>query len=227
MSAILPIVAGAGSILASLFGAKKSSDAVDDAIAGLNKSHAAELREYDRLLARDEINDPSNQSLLSKLRELQRENYNRARATNVVAGGTDESLAMMQQAGNQVLGQTIDSMAARSGEKKDRIRAQKQASNRQHSQQVFGLRMQKAQNIAQAAGQMTGAMAGIAAASLPAANPFQTTGAAAASTAPNVALPAKSPYNTPMLATPFSVPVNVTDKDVLAQLQAAYRPLPL
>lgn len=227
MPAILPIIAGAGSILSSLFGAAKSSEAVDDAIAGLNKSHAAELREYDRLLARDEINDPSNQSLLSKLRELQRENYNRARATNVVAGGTDESLAMAQQAGNQVLGQTIDSMAARSGEKKDRIRAQKQASNRQHSNRIFGLQMQKAQNIAQAAGQMTGAMAGIAAASLPAANPYQTTGGAAASTTPNVALPAKSPYNTPVLATPFSVPVNVTDKDVLAQLQAAYRPLPL
>ena len=220
MPAILPIIAGAGSILSSLFGAAKGSQAVDDAIAGLNKSHADEIREYDRLLARDEINDPSNQSLLSKLRELQRENYNRARATNVVAGGTDESLAMMQQAGNQVLGQTIDSMAARSGEKKDRIRAQKQASNRQHSNRIFGLQMQKAQNIAQAAGQMTGAMAGIAAAALPTTNPFQT----AANVTPAAT---KSPYNTPMLATPFSVPVNVTDKDVLAQLQAAYKPLPL
>ena len=227
MSAILPIVAGAGSVLSSLFGADRSSKAVDEAIANLNATHAEELREYNRLLARDEVNDPSNQSILSKLKELQKENYNRARATNVVAGGTDESLAMMQQAGNQLVGQTIDSMAARAGEKKDQIRAAKRASNRAHSQQVFGLKMQKAQNIAQAAGQMTGAMAGIAAASLPAANPFQTTGGAAASTAPNVALPTKSPYNTPMLATPFSVPVNVTDKDVLAQLQAAYRPLPL
>lgn len=61
------------------------------------------------------------QAAIQKQRELLDEQYQRARATNVVTGGTDEALALQKQAANNSLAQTATDIAARSAEYKDEV----------------------------------------------------------------------------------------------------------
>jgi len=59
------------------------------------------------------------QAAIKKQRELLDEQYKRARATNVVAGGTDEALALQKQSANQALAQTATDVASRVADIKD------------------------------------------------------------------------------------------------------------
>jgi hypothetical protein len=172
MSVSLAALAAIGSLAATGIGAVSSASANAEARARLASDQAEARRYYERLLNRDYVNSSENQSLLRKLREIQRKNYEQARATNVVAGGTDASLAAMQQSGNKVVTDVAGGIASRSDAYKERVGAAKRASERAYSQQMFGLDAQKAQTIANAAGQATKAMAGIAAAAGSEDNPF-------------------------------------------------------
>ena len=172
MSVSLAAIAALGSVASAGLGAGLSAVANDDAIARLAADQAEDRRHYARLLNRDYVNSSENQSILRKLRELQKENYNRARATNVVAGGTDAHLAAMQREGGQVVTDTANALASRASAYKDKVLAAKRASERAYAQQMFGLDMQKSQNIANAAGQATAAMAKIAAGAGEAQNPY-------------------------------------------------------
>ena len=177
MSVSLAAIAAIGSLVASGVGAGLSAKANSEARAKLAADREEDRRYYDRLLNRDYVNSSENQSLLRRLREMQKENYNRARATNVVAGGTDAHLAAMQQSNNKVVTDTANAIASRADAYKDRVSQAKRASEKAYSQQMFGLDMQKSQNIANAAGQASSAMAGIASAAGGSENPFKSTAA--------------------------------------------------
>ena len=197
MAVSLAAIAALGSIASAVGGGIMSAQANAEAQAKLAADAEEDRRYYSRLLNRDYVNSSENQSLLRRLQELQRKNYERARATNIVAGGTDASLAAMQQSGNQVVTDTAQGIAARSDAYKERVGAAKRASEKTHAQQMFALGQQKAQTIAQAAGQATSAFAGLAAAGGSAYNPFDTkagevaapTGAAAVTPAPTISNP--------------------------------------
>lgn len=175
MSVSLAAIAALGSVASAGLGAGMSAAANDEARARLAADQEADRRYYDRLLSRDYVESSENQLLLRKLREMQRDNYNRARATNVVAGGTESHLASMQQAGNKVVSDTAGGIAARSDAYKDRVRAAKRGAEKAYSQQMFGLDMQRSQNIANAASQATAAFAGIAGGAGGAENPYGET----------------------------------------------------
>ena len=172
MSVSLAAIAAIGSLAATGIGAATSAAANADALAALEADRAEDRRYYERLLNRDYVNSSENQGLLRRLQELQRKNYEQARATNVVAGGTDASLAAMQQAGNKVVTDVAGNIASRADAYKERVGAAKRASEKAYSQQMFGIERQKAQTIANAAGQATKAMAGLAAAGGSEDNPF-------------------------------------------------------
>lgn len=178
MSVSLSVIAALGSLAATGYGAWKSAEANADAQEKLEAQNRRNMEYYSRLLNRDYVNSSENQSLLRRLQEIQRKNYERARATNVVAGGTDASLAALQQAGNQMVTQTAQGIAARADAYKDRVGQAKLSSENAHAQQMFALGQQKAQNIAQAAGQASKAFAGIASAAGGADNPFSSADAA-------------------------------------------------
>ena len=148
MSVSLAALAALGSLAATGIGAVGSATA---------NAQARERLEADR---RDDQ------------RYYRRERYNQARATNVVAGGTDAHLAAMQAQGAKIVSDTANGIAERSQAYKDRVGEAKRASERAYTQQMFGLDQQKAQTIANAAGQASKAMAGIAAAGGPTENPY-------------------------------------------------------
>ena len=172
MSVSLAALAALGSLAATGIGAVGSAQANAEARSRLQGVYDEDMREYDRLLRRNYVDSPENAGLLRRLQEMQRDRYNQARATNVVAGGTDAHLAAMQGQGAKIVSDTANAIAERSQAYKDSVGEQRRVRRGQYAQQMFGLDQQKAQTIANAAGQASKAMAGIAAAGYDAENPF-------------------------------------------------------
>ena len=172
MSVSLAALAALGSLAATGIGAVGSAQANAQARADLDADFRDQMARYDRLLNRNYVDSPENAGLLRRLQEMQRERYNQARATNVVAGGTDAHLAAMQAQGAKIVSDTGNAIAERAQAYKDRIEDAKYAAKGRYAQQMFGLDQQKAQTIANAAGQASKAMAGIAAAGAASQNPY-------------------------------------------------------
>ena len=118
-------------------------------------------RWYDLKMAEDYTQRSDAQNILRKQRELLNEQYQRARATNIVAGGTDESLAMQQAAANDAMGDTMAEIASQSSAYKEGIEEQYRAKDASLNQQLAGIEQQKGDTIAQAAGQMGNAVSGL------------------------------------------------------------------
>lgn len=166
------MLAGLGSLAATGIGAAGSAAANAQAREDLKTDFRDMIARYDRLLNRNYVDSPENAGLMRRLQEMQRDRYNQARATNVVAGGTDAHLAAMQGQGAKIVSDTANAIAERSQAYKDSVGEQRRVRRGQYAQQMFGLDQQKAQTIANAAGQASKAMAGIAAAGAPANNPY-------------------------------------------------------
>lgn len=165
-----------GSVVGSGISSYAGAEANNDAIGKLEGSMRRDDAEYRRLLGRDYVDSPENAGLLRRLQEMQRERYNQARATNVVAGGTDAHLAAMQTAGDKVVSDTANSVSQRAQAAKDALRSERRQVKRGYAQQMFGLGQQRAQSIAQAGGQLSKAMSGIAGAAGTVENPYDMFG---------------------------------------------------
>lgn len=105
----------------AIYGGIKSGKLNRRAEAILNQQKKDNQRWYDVKMASDYTQRSDVQAAIKKQRELLDEQYKRARATNVVAGGTDESLALQKQAANQSLAQTATDVAARASDYKDNV----------------------------------------------------------------------------------------------------------
>lgn len=118
-------------------------------------------RWYDQKMAEDYMQRSDIQNVLRKQRELLDEQYKRARATNVVAGGTDESLALQQQAANDAMGDTMADIAANAASYKDSIESQYRSQDAALDQQLVGVEQNQARVMAQAAAQVGSAVGGL------------------------------------------------------------------
>lgn len=153
---------GAGAqIGSSIYGAIKSSQANKRAEALLQNQRDDNRRWYEQRMAEDYTQRADVQNVLRKQRDLLQEQYQRARATNVVAGGTDESLALQQAQANETMGETMANVASQAADYKDAVEQQYRSNEAALNQQQIGIEQQKAQNIAQAAGQMGSAVSGL------------------------------------------------------------------
>ncbi len=121
---------------------------------------------YEDAMNEDYLQRPDVMNILRKQRELLNEQYHRARATNVVAGGTDESLALQQQAANDTLGETTANIAAQSADYKESKENQFRERDAQLNQWQVNLLQNEASQIAQAAGQVGKAVGGLVAGGL-------------------------------------------------------------
>lgn len=155
------IIGAAAQIGSSIYGAVKSSQANKRAQAMIQNQRDENQKWYDQKIAEDYTQRSDVQNILRKQRDLLNEQYQRARATNIVAGGTDESLALQQQAANEAMGDTIADIAANASSYKDSIENQYRAQDAALNQQQIGVEQAKAQAIAQAAGQMGSAVGGL------------------------------------------------------------------
>lgn len=158
VGAIVGAAVQAGS---SIYGAIKSSQANKRAEARLQNERDDNKKWYEQRMAEDYTRRADVQNVLRKQKELLQEQYQRARATNVVAGGTDESLALQQQAAADATGETMANIASQAESYKEGVESQFRAKDSALNQQQIGIEQAKAQSIAQAAGQMGTAVSGL------------------------------------------------------------------
>ena len=122
---IAAIAEGATGLTAALggaiYGGIKSGKLNRQAEAILQQQKKDNQHWYDVKMASDYTQRADVQAAIKKQRELLNEQYERARATNAVVGGTDESLALQKQAANQSLSQTATDVASRAADYKDKV----------------------------------------------------------------------------------------------------------
>ena len=151
----------AAQVGASIYGAIKSSQANKKAMDILKAQKDENKKWYEERMGEDYLQRADVQNVLRKQRELLGEQYKRARATNVVAGGTDESLAMQQQAANEIMGDTMGNIAAQAESYKEGVENQYRSTDAALAQQEMGIHQAQAQTIATAAGQVGKAVSGL------------------------------------------------------------------
>lgn len=157
------IVGAAAQVGSSIYGAIKSSQANQRAMDLLKARKEENKKWYEEKMAEDYTQRADVQNVLRKQRELLGEQYKRARATNVVAGGTDESLAMQQQAANEIMGDTMGNIAAQAESYKEGVENQYRTTDAALAQQEMDIHQTQAQAIANAAGQVGKAVSGLTA----------------------------------------------------------------
>ena len=155
------LIGAAAQIGSSIYGAIKSSQANKRAEQLLQNQREENKKWYDQKMNEDYMQRSDVQNVLRKQRELLSEQYQRARATNIVGGGTDESLALQQQAANQAMGDTMANIAAQSSSYKEGVENQYRAQDAALNQQQIANEQAKAQSIAAAAGQVGSAVSGL------------------------------------------------------------------
>lgn len=135
----------------------------------LNKQAQAELdarkkenqQWYNQKMNEDYMMRSDVQNVLRKQRELLNEQYQRARATNIVAGGTDESLALQQQVANKTMGDTMADIAANASSYKDNVEQQYRAQQNNLSEQQQQIYSNRAAGVSTAASQLASSGSGL------------------------------------------------------------------
>lgn len=155
------LIGTAAQIGSSIYGAIKSSQANKRAQKLLQNQRDENQKWYDQKMAEDYTQRSDVQNVLQKQRDLLSEQYKKARATNIVAGGTDESLALQQQAANATMGDTMGNIAAQAADYKEGVEQQYRAQDAALNQQQIANEQAKAQSIANAAGQVGSAVSGL------------------------------------------------------------------
>lgn len=158
---IASIVEGGVGITAAIggaiYGAIKSGKLNKQADALRTQMKNENKRWYDIKMAQDYTQRADVQAAIKKQRELLEEQYNRARATNVVAGGTDEALALQKQAANKSLSETATDIASKATDYKDNVERQYRAQDYALNQQELQNLQQRAAAVAQGASQVVNA----------------------------------------------------------------------
>lgn len=165
-SIISSALGGAMQVGSAIYGQVKSNQLNKQAEAELQNRRAENKNWYNQKMNEDYMMRSDVQNVLRKQRELLDEQYKRARATNIVAGGTDESLALQQQAANQTMGNTMADIAANASSYKDNIEQQYRAQENSLSQQQQQIYSNQANAVATAVSQAAQSGAGLLASGL-------------------------------------------------------------
>lgn len=155
------IAEGATGLLAStaaaIYGGIKSGKLNRQAEKILQQQKTDNQNWYNIKKASDYTQRADVQAAIKRQRELLNEQYDRARATNLVSGGTDEALAMQKQAANQSLADTATDIAARAADYNDAVESQYMGRKASLEDQERLNLQQRAQQVAQAASQTVNA----------------------------------------------------------------------
>lgn len=154
--ALDPISSGLGATTAlasAIMGVVGSSKAANKAKGLIDSQRNDNKAWYEVKRAEDFTQRSDTQAILNQQRQLLNDQYKKARMTNVVAGGTDEQLALQQAAANESLATTMSNVAGQASAYKDAAEQQFRQQDAALNQQQVGVYQQQANNIAQAAGQ--------------------------------------------------------------------------
>ena len=129
------IIGAVGALGSAIYGGIKSAQDNQRAQALIQQQRDENKAWYNLRRNQDYTQRADVQAAIKRQRELLNEQYDRARATNVVAGGTDEALALQQKAANQSLSNTMTDVAAQSSAYKDKVEEQYRAQDAALNQQ--------------------------------------------------------------------------------------------
>jgi hypothetical protein len=152
-SIISSALGGALQLGSAIYGQVKSNQYNKQAQDELKARREENKQWYNQKMNEDYMMRSDVQNVLRKQRELLNEQYQRARATNIVAGGTDESLALQQQAANNAMGETMADIAANASSYKDNVEQQYRSAENNLSAQQQQIYTNQANQVAQAASQ--------------------------------------------------------------------------
>lgn len=157
LSTIAGIAGAVGALGSSIYGAVASSKQNKKAQELLQQQRDDNRAWYNAKMSQDYTQRADAQAVINRQRELLDEQYKNATATNVVAGGSDASLAMQKAAANDAMAQTMSNIASEASTYKDQVeqayRSQDAALNQQQAQNQAA----QAQATAAAAGQAVNA----------------------------------------------------------------------
>lgn len=205
MSATLAAIGGAAALGSAIYGAVSSSIANNKARKLIQQQRDDNKSWRDINMARDYTLRSDVQAAIKRQRELLNEQYDRAKAAKVVAGDTEESLALQRQAANKSLSDTMTDVASQASAYKDAVDRQYRAQDAALNQQQAANYQQQAAATAAAAGQAVNAGVGLMGNALAGGIPTAANQAAASQAAvkaANVAATNQHPNN------PLSQPVN-------------------
>lgn len=155
------IIGAAGALGSAIYGAVKSSKANNQARRLIQRQRDDNKRWYDTKMNQDYTLRTDVQNAINRQRDILDEQYKRAKATNVVSGGTDESVALQKEAANKALAETTADIAAAGANYKDQVERQYLAQDAALNQQQAQSLQQQASQTAQAAGQAVNAGLGL------------------------------------------------------------------
>lgn len=155
------IIGAAAALGSAIYGSAASAQANNKARRLIQQQRDDNREWYNIKNAQDYTQRSDVQAAIKRQRELLNEQYNKARTTNAVAGGTDESLALQKQAANQAMAQTMTDVASGAAAYKDGIEQQYRAQDAALNQQQAQSYQQQAQATAQAASQAVNAGIGL------------------------------------------------------------------
>lgn len=145
------LIGGGIGILSSVAGAIGSARKMKQAGNMLTAQQAQNQTWYDKEYNTDYTQRADAQAILNKTREMANENRKRARGMAVVAGATDESVAMENEASNDMVANTMGNINQSADAYKQSVQGQFRATQQQLDQQQYNNKIAEAQNIANAA----------------------------------------------------------------------------
>ena len=162
---VAAIISGVASLASTGIAAKNSKEQANAARDAYNRETEAQRRKienwYNIRSNQDYTKRADVQAALTKQRELINERFNQARATNVVAGGSESALAAEKEAANKAMGDTIANIAAAGAAEQDKLDSMYLGMDNQASQNManagYQQNMQHAQQTEQAGSQASAA----------------------------------------------------------------------
>lgn len=162
---IIPALIGAAvSVGSSVYGGIKSAQANRKAEAEMKAQNARNNAWYTRRYNEDYADTAAGQNLIRQAKDYANQNWKKAQGASAVGGGTDAATALAKEAGNKVVGDTLANISAQDTARKMNVDNIHHNDEKTYSAQQVALSQQKANNIAQVAGQTSDALmnAGIA-----------------------------------------------------------------
>ena len=150
-------LAAAGSLASAIYGAVASAKQNKERDRLINEQREDNRAWWNIRYNQDYTQRADSQAALNRQRELLQEYAKNTEATNAVAGGTDEAVAVQKAAANKSLAETTSNIAQNAEKYKANVEASGRAQDAALNQQQANIKAQQAQATAQAAAQAVNA----------------------------------------------------------------------
>ena len=157
----LSLIGGGISVLGSVAGAIGSAQQMKKARKDLADQRSKNQAWYDKEYNTDYTQRADAQAVLNRTKEMADANRRRARNMGVVAGATDEAVAMENEASNKMVSDTMGAINQSADAYKQNIQGQYRQAEQGLDNMEYNSHVQQAQQIAAAGAQAGQAGAGI------------------------------------------------------------------